>query len=274
MQTIKSDALELKSTLTETKSTKSKESKWLEDLRLHANSSFQNKGYPTTKDESWKYTNLKDFSSRIFTQVAPELCLVSLNSELSSFLEDKRVLENKKGKKEREKHLLNLMASRSNSNPNLGPDFNDKVTIKYIKDAIQDDDKIFKDYLNISFPDGGYKAFFLENTARFTDGVLIYVPKGVHIEVPLYLLYSNFVSAAQKITAAALATEKEMQNSENPAKYIRNLIILEEDAHLEWIEDFIFFNSLKKSGVDSSLQETNIYLHHIVNEIVLGRNSR
>ena len=201
---------------------------WLEKLRSHAQSKFEEMGYPTTKDESWKYTNLKAFQN--------EPAFKSNGTTVSST-----------------EFVYPELSELIQKNPS--------VKIKYIQDAIREDDKSLRDYLNISFDQINSKAFFLENTARFTSGILIHVSEGASVELPLHLLYGLHPNSEPDMAYSPTIFIESHQTAEQNSNYIRNLIILEKGVYLKWIENF-------------ASSERNVYLNHTVNEVVLKPNSK
>ena len=200
---------------------------WLEKLRSHAALKFQEMGYPSTKDESWKYTSLKTF------QKEPAFQFNESTTDSIEFVSPE---------------LPELIQKNSS------------VKIKYIQNAIREDNKYLRDYLNISFGQINSKALFLENTARFTSGILIHVSEGASAELPLHLLYRPHPNPLGVAYAPTIFIESH-QTAEQNSNYIRNLIILEKGSSLKWTEDF-------------ASSERSVYLNHIVNEVVLKPDSR
>ena len=214
--------------------TQSAANSWLDKLRSHALTKFDELGRyePLERSEAWKYTSLKSFDHEIFQPQNPNPGLINFEDVLSgagdagfqkSFLEDPVSYLQKNGK------------------PLSGFEATEGVRIESVASAVKNQSKILKDYLNVSLPPQGHEPLFLENTAQFKDGALIYVPQGAHLSLPVY-----FFSIGPRANHASC--------------YLRNLVILEPAASLTWVEDYI-------SNSDAA------YLSQVVNEIVLKPES-
>ena len=206
---------------------------WLNKLRSHHSAKFTaNDGYALLdKHEDWRYTNLKEEHHKILKLEKPMIGFVDILDIVaqSEFKNIKSCLKSLKKKMK----LLDDLKSK----------LDQKIYIQYIADEIKNNSKIFKDYLDITFNQETSKPLILENTANFQDGILIQVPVGVNLTVPI----CSFFSAL---------SEKGIHSS-----YLRNIIILEENSSLTWVEDYI-------SDVESR------YFNQIMNEIIIKPNAR
>ena len=196
---------------------------WFQKLRSNASVKFNISGYPTAKNEDWKYTSLKKFQTEEFQSARPHIGFRDMEDILSENTSEKMI-------RQREKDISEIRKQFP------------QIEISFLSNAILEENKTVKNYLNVTSSQGASKPFFWENTSRFVDGILIHVPKGLSLDIPLY----SFLAA---------------RDVPHSAYYIRNLIILEEGSSLRWVEDYMSEN-----------QQT--YLNQIVNEIILKPNSR
>ncbi len=208
-------------------------STWLDKLRSHHLAQFTaNDGYELLdKHEDWQYTNLKKKYHKILELAKPMIGFVDI-LDIVAQSKFKNIKSYVKFLKKNMKLLDDLKSK-------LGQ----KVYIQYIADEIKNNSKIFKDYLDITFNQETLKPLVLENTANFKDGILIQVPVGVNLTVPVCSFFSALLERGEH------------------SSYLRNIIILEENSSLTWVEDYI-------SDVESR------YFNQIINEIILKPNAR
>ena len=124
---------------------------------------FDKVGFPDPKHEDWKYTNLNDFHSYKFSK--------SDNHTISN--------EYKNNFYDYDKIIT------INGKPNIDLK-HDKVTIDYISNILNNSSD-HADLFNISDKDYN-NPFLILNTAHFSDGIYIKVPKNIFLDKPIYLL--------------------------------------------------------------------------------------
>ncbi len=81
--------------------------------------------------------------------------------------------------------------------------------------ALREHEDVFKEYFGSVIPSGDNK-FAALNTAVWSGGSFIYVPKGVHVEIPLQAYFRI--------------------NTENMGQFERTLIIVDEGAYVHYVE--------------------------------------
>ncbi len=81
--------------------------------------------------------------------------------------------------------------------------------------ALQEHPELFEEYFGSVIPSGDNK-FSALNTAVWSGGSFIYVPKGVHVEIPLQAYFRI--------------------NTENMGQFERTLIIVDEGAYVHYVE--------------------------------------
>jgi Fe-S cluster assembly protein SufB len=107
--------------------------------------------------------------------------------------------------------------------------------------ALREHPGLFKEYFGTIIPPGDNK-FAALNTAVWSGGSFIYVPKGVHVDIPLQAYFRI--------------------NAENMGQFERTLIICDEDSFVHYIE-----------GCTAPIYTTDS-LHSAVVEIIVKRNAR
>ena len=107
--------------------------------------------------------------------------------------------------------------------------------------ALREHEDLFKEYFGTVIPVGDNK-FAALNTAVWSGGSFIYVPKGVHVEIPLQAYFRI--------------------NTENMGQFERTLIIVDEDAYVHYVE-----------GCTAPIYSSDS-LHSAVVEIVVKKGAR
>src|SRR6476646_3948541 len=107
--------------------------------------------------------------------------------------------------------------------------------------ALKQHPELFKQYFGTVIPAGDNK-FSALNTAVWSGGSFIYVPKGVHVDIPL----QAYVPAT----------------TENMGQFERTLIIVDEDAYVHYVE-----------GCTAPIYKSDS-LHSAVVEIIVKKNAR
>ncbi|AWH92122.1 Fe-S cluster assembly protein SufB [Dietzia lutea] len=107
--------------------------------------------------------------------------------------------------------------------------------------ALKEHPEIFEEYFGSVIPSGDNK-FSALNTAVWSGGSFIYVPKGVHVDIPLQAYFRI--------------------NTENMGQFERTLIIVDEDAYVHYVE-----------GCTAPIYKSDS-LHSAVVEIIVKKGGR
>lgn len=189
---------------------------WLKDLRRKAFDYFTENGFPTVKNEDWKYTNVKSVVSGEW---------LVLNGKTDSQSSSGFVFDESK-----ESVLVFTNGAFDKDSSNLKA-LKDATVLSFAEAS--DDEKlgeIFKAKLGslIGFDKNGFTAL---NTAFIGEGVFIHLPKNVKIDAPIQLLFTTDdgkVSFPRVLIVAetfAEATIIETYNRNDETKYLTNSVI-------------------------------------------------
>ncbi|GAA2668512.1 MULTISPECIES: Fe-S cluster assembly protein SufB [Actinoplanes] len=107
--------------------------------------------------------------------------------------------------------------------------------------ALREHEELFREYFGTVIPVGDNK-FAALNTATWSGGSFIYVPKGVHVDIPLQAYFRI--------------------NTENMGQFERTLIIADEGSYIHYVE-----------GCTAPIYSSDS-LHSAVVEIVVKKNAR
>jgi len=202
--------------------------RWLQETRRKALAQFRELGFPTQKNEMWKYTNTQSISKARFTP-AVTIPGDGLSAErlepvvFGKFEGSELVFVNGRFSK-RLSSLRNVPAG---------------VQARSLADALREDPKGLEPYLaRIARTDAN--PFTALNTAFLQDGAFIHIPSGKVVEDPIHLL---FVSTSQKEPAVA---------------YPRNLIVVEDGGQVTVTESY--------AGLDAGVYLTSAVTEAIVKD--------
>ena len=107
--------------------------------------------------------------------------------------------------------------------------------------ALKEHEELFKEYFGTVIPVGDNK-FAALNTSVWSGGSFIYVPKGVHVDIPLQAYFRI--------------------NTENMGQFERTLIIADEGSYVHYVE-----------GCTAPIYQSDS-LHSAVVEIIVKKNAR
>ena len=188
---------------------------WLNIFRKRAWDGFAANGFPTTRHEEWKYTNVRAIAEGSFTS--------GVSSK--SYLSQVQTLIGSEGVR------LVFVNGLFDSGASNIADLPKGLTVSSLKDILANDSDQVKPHLAnyASFEDDMFVAL---NTATFLDGAFIHVAAGQVIETPIYI-----VSITEDGSAAQ----------------VRNLIVLEQNAQATVVE--AFFSDGEKSSFTNAVTE-------------------
>lgn len=161
--------------------------------------------FPTTRDEEWRFTNIKAISRAAFVQGnVKSIDKVSYDTATVPEAKDSTLV------------FINGLFSSSLSKVS---DLPAGVIVTSLREAVEKHANL----VEVSFNKANnfeQDFFVLLNTAQFEDGAFIYIPKETKFERPIHLVYIT-------------------EGSENTANFPRNLIIAERHAEFTVVEEYI-----------------------------------
>lgn len=200
---------------------------WTRPLREAAFSRFAELGFPSTRDEEWKYTNIGPILRIPFAPAASEVSgwtCDRLASVAFGDLERNRIV------------FLNGYHSDQFSALHSLPR---GVKVGSLALALRAEAGLVQDYLghHASYRDHTFVAL---NTALMRDGAFVYVPKGVVVEEPIHLL---FVARA---------------GSEAAVSHPRSLIVVGDGGQVTLLESYV--------GLEGGIYFTNAVTEMVLGE--------
>lgn len=188
-----------------------RDSPWLRGLREEALQRFAERGYPTTRDEPWKYTNVAPIVKRAF-RPAPAVADNAVRATLTPYIPA-----------DLDAHLLTFFNGRLAPGLSTLADLPAGVEIGGLADALGRDGAALQQVIGGHAP-AAPNAFTELNTAFMTDGARIRLAPGAVVDRPIHLLY---------VTDSA---------EEPVATYVRNLIEAGRGSRAVVIEHYVSLN--------------------------------
>ena len=208
---------------------------WLARVRENAMARFEELGFPSVKDEEWKYTNIASIARTNFKQLSATETATS-SSDANRFANFSSV--------ETEDSQLVFVNGRLRKDLSRLAGLADEVVALDLSEALADERycEIARAHL-ARHADSVANGFTALNTAFIHHGAFVYVPKGVSLKVPLHLLFISDSGQANEVT------------------FPRVLVIAEENSSATLIENYV-------STADAT------YFTNAVVEIVLASGAR
>jgi Fe-S cluster assembly protein SufD len=191
------------------KSLASLEAPWLKALRNHAMVWFMENGFPTTKNESFKYTNLSLYLNQKFAlaPAAPAETKIAQKLKALGFETDKS-------------HLLVFINGLYSPDQSSVKPWSQGVQVQNLASALSTSSALAESVLGkIAAPEKG--ALTALNSVFFKDGLWVYVSQGQALTETVHVVYLT--------TNAGQATQS----------HIRNVILLESNSEASVIEHFL-----------------------------------
>lgn len=181
---------------------------WLRDRRAEALDLFSRLGFPSTRDEEWKYTNVRPIIKAPF-ELASECCVGLVAEDLGDDLLP-----------ELEAHRLVFVNGRLAPQLSELGDLPDGLSLEGLGQVLEADPASIEAHLG-RYAKPSAHGFAALNMAYMTDGAVVRVGQGVEVERPIHLIY--------------VATPQTAYMGYN----LRNLVIAEEGGRARVIEHYI-----------------------------------
>ena len=181
---------------------------WLAEYQRNSLADLRRLGFPLRKDEDWKYTHLDAFLKQQFvfssSGASEEICGIQGCPRTPGTLSI-------------EAQAISILNGQVCLSDELANQLPQGVLIKPLSVMIREHEALVKPYLGkVLHPEHAFHAL---NSAMLNQGVVIYLPQGIHLEQPIVIQH--------------------WQDKANQAVYLRHLIIAEQDSRATIIEEFL-----------------------------------
>lgn len=200
---------------------------WLGSIRRSAADRFRALGFPTTRDDEWRYTNVSRIADTPFEIAVHNDSALAFERIARFALTDVTACR------------LTFVNGRFDAGLSRLDGLPDGVTVCNLAAAMDTHAPLLESHL-AQHADRDEQAFVALNTALFEDGAFVHVPKGVVVEAPIHIL---FVTTPQ--TPAAMTNA-------------RVLIVTEANSRVTIVESYV--------GVDSGACFTNTVTEIVAGE--------
>jgi Fe-S cluster assembly protein SufD len=177
---------------------------WLKKLREDAFARFCEVGFPTTRDEDWRFTNVSGIARTAFRAAGEaKVAIVDAADWIAEGAATQLIFVNGR-------YVTKLSA----------PGLPSGVTVASLREQIERHPETLEKHLG-RYADSQRDAFVALNTAFLGDGAYVHVPRGVVVEQPIVLLY--------------LTTQENEPTMTQP----HNLIVAEDASQVAVVEDYV-----------------------------------
>jgi Fe-S cluster assembly protein SufD len=213
---------------------------WINLIRRAAFGRFTELGFPTTRLENWKYTNVAPIAKTAFTraeQASSRRRVIAMDAIDAVTLEGVACAQ------------LVFVNGHYSSDLSSLEKLPEGITVSSLAAVIASNPASVKAHLAQY---AGYhdQAFVALNTAFMEDGAFVSIPKDTIVDAPIHLLF---------ISSARLGPTDD-EGGSAPVSYRRNLIVVGSHSQARIIESYV--------GL-----EHDVYLTNVVTEIVGGENA-
>jgi len=179
---------------------------WLTALRQEALTKFSAQGFPSLREEEWRYTNVSAIEKKLFCPLQIEQTQKNVPEELLSSYQLPDAWS------------VILIDGHFCAERSVLEGLPETVSVMSMADALEKQPEILERYINqaVNIDEHSLVAF---NTAWFTDGLFVHVPAKLTLEKPIQVLHLN--------------TKNDVLAS------TRTVIVAEEMAHIKVIETFV-----------------------------------
>ncbi|HMG76494.1 MAG TPA: Fe-S cluster assembly protein SufD [Pyrinomonadaceae bacterium] len=208
---------------------------WLQSLRENSFEQFEQAGFPNVKQEEWKYTNVTSIAKASFVPVLTSNgTALSKDGGLTRFIYEEA----------RHSRLVfvNGMFREELSSRSALPD---NVVAMDLREALRSSEyeATVREYLEHPVLANGFAAL---NTALFTSGLFLKIPRGITLDAPIHLLFIG---------------EGAAENSP-PAAFPRVMVVAEENSSATIIESY------------ASPKDDGVYLTNAIVDLSLADGAR
>jgi Fe-S cluster assembly protein SufD len=164
--------------------------RWLQDLRDRAAARFAVLGFPTVREEEWRFTNVTPIASTEFVPAPADVALTEDELTRFHYGEDGYRIVIVNGQ-------FSPALSRLKGLPN-------DVRVMSLATAFTERADVVQRYFG-QLAEFGDRAFAALNTALAADGAFVYVPDGVVLEQPMQIVFAAAGHASGPMLANARA---------------------------------------------------------------------
>jgi len=220
---------------------------WLHEIRRAAMAGFAENGFPTTRQEEWRNTNVAPIAAAPFVPAATPLSSPRGGGE-------SRILQHPLADLGCPK--LVFIDGRFAKQLSTLDALPKGVKAGSLVEVLAGEGHTLERHLARYATDYREHAFVALNTAFLEDGAFIEIPKGVVLEKPIYLLYVSDPGGLPTVS------------------YPRNLIIVGRESQASIVEAYVCGSTGDSAGTGKSAGPTDeVYFTNAVSEVAVGEGA-
>ncbi|MDD5277424.1 MAG: Fe-S cluster assembly protein SufD [Methylovulum sp.] len=178
---------------------------WLQHIRTAAFTQFSSHGFPSPREEEWRYTNVSALEKKAFAPI-----LSTANTVVDAdWLKQHQLAD---------AWSLVLVDGHFRADLSVLAGLPDAVQAISMAEALTNNAAQVAAYFGKAV-DSAEHGFIAFNTAWFTDGVFVHIPANVVLEKPIQCLH--------------------IVTQEGSLASTRNLVVLDDHASAQWLETFV-----------------------------------
>ncbi len=178
---------------------------WLKALRKGAFESFSSTGFPSLREEEWRYTNVSAIEKKLFSPQLKSGAGAVDKAWLTDYIID-------------DCFTLVIVDGQFSAALSDVDGLSNEVSVLSMADALEKQPELVEKYLAQAVTNKEH-SFIAFNTAWFSDGLFVHIPAKVVVEKPIQLVH--------------------VVTQSNCLSTIRNLLIVDEMAEAKVIETFV-----------------------------------
>ena len=211
---------------------------WFSEQRQSALSLFKETGFPGSRQENWKYTDVRPIAKKSFSNINTTTTSITAEEISEVRFQDLDCYE-----------LVFINGVYSKEHSRLD-DLSGNIVIENMADALAKDKDFLKKHLS-HYADNNVSPFTALNTAFIQHGTYINVPRNTIVVKPINILYLS------------------KENTQPFATHPRNLIIMGEHSEATLIENYIGLNDANyftNAVTEVSLSTASILKHYKIQQ--------
>ena len=211
-----------------------KEPDWLTEMRSNAIADFKGLGFPSTKEENWRYTNLKPFAESTFALANGSKDAAKIQAAIE------RSMFNDLGG-----HIVVFVNGRFDARLSKIGTLPDGVILTSLSAAIEKHPDLVQQHLGKLSNTSEY-PFQSLNAAFMGDGLFLHVACDINFEQPVQVIHVYSTGGVESVS------------------YPRNLLVMEENASATVVETHIGASDEKyfTNTVTETVCSTGSHLRH------------
>lgn len=168
--------------------------KWLQQLRSQAQAKFESRGFPSLREEEWRYTNVSAIEKKFFKPATQTPADIEYPEGLNSYKLD-------------DVWTVVLVNGRFSAELSDLAGLPETVIVSSMAQALEDCPELVELYLGQAVSDDEH-SFVAFNTAWFSDGIFVQIPPNERLTQPIQVLHVMTQANSMAVTRNIVAVQE------------------------------------------------------------------